>query len=187
MLSAAVGTERDVNAKARIAFVAFLLVMAAAAATWYLFSASRYVTYRIYTEDPVSGLLVDAPIEFHGVDVGKVKSVKLANPHAVSILLSIDKTAPITSASVATITSRGLATRGFTGYVYVALEDVGSDMRPLATRPGEPYPTIPTAPSKLVTLDTALNQVNQNVQVVTDLLRAILDQKPIAALKQAAD
>jgi phospholipid/cholesterol/gamma-HCH transport system substrate-binding protein len=78
---------------------------------WYLRSVSRYASYQILTEDPVSGLAVDAPIEFHGVEVGKVKTIKLVNPHSVAILVNIDKSAPVTSASVATITSRGLATR----------------------------------------------------------------------------
>jgi phospholipid/cholesterol/gamma-HCH transport system substrate-binding protein len=68
------------------------------------------------------------------------------NPRSVSIVVRIDKDAPVTSASVATITFRGLATRGFTGYAYISLDDVGSDSRPLTIRPGAPYPIIPTAP-----------------------------------------
>jgi len=179
--------KNDINAKARFAFVAFLLVSIVAGVIWYFFSASAYMNYQISTQESVSGLIVDAPVEFHGVDVGKVKSIKLIDPHSVSILLSIDKTAPITSASVATITSRGLATRGFTGYVYIAIEDVGTDVRPLTARSGEPYPTIPTMPSKFMTLDATLNQINANVQVLTDLLQSILDQQTIASLKQSAD
>jgi phospholipid/cholesterol/gamma-HCH transport system substrate-binding protein len=179
--------KNDINAKARFAFVAFLLVSIVAGVIWYFFSASAYMNYQIFTQESVSGLIVDSPVEFHGVDVGKVKSIKLIDPHSVKILLSIDKTAPITSASVATITSRGLATRGFTGYVYIAIEDVGTDVRPLAARPGEPYPTIPTMPSKFMTLDATLNQMNANVQVLTDLLQSILDQQTIASLKQSAD
>jgi len=177
----------DINTKARLAFVAFLLIGIVAGALWYHFSVDQYATYQIFTEDSVSGLIADAPIEFHGVEVGKVKSIRLVNPHSVSIVLSIDKAAPVTSTSVATITSRGLATRGFTGYVYISLEDVGVDSRPLNTRPGAPYPIIPTAPSKVITLDTTINQVNNNVQVVTELLQSILDKKTIAALKQSAD
>lgn len=177
----------DINTKARLAFAVFLLVSTVAGAGWYFFSVSQYATYQIYTEESVSGLIADAPVEFHGVDVGKVKSVRLVNPHSVDIVLSIDRTAPVTSASVATITSRGLATRGFTGYVYISLEDVGSDSRPLTTRPGEPYPIIPTAPSKAVTLDTAMNQVNENFQVITRLLESILDKTTVASLKQSAD
>jgi len=179
--------KTDINTKARLAFVAFLLISIVAGTIWYFFSASQYATYQIYTQDSVSGLIADAPIEFHGVDVGRVKGIKLVNPHSVNIVLSIEKTAPVTSASVATITSRGLATRGFMGYVYISLEDVGTDSRELTTRPGERYPIIAAAPSKFVTLDTTLNQVNENVQVVTELLQSILDKKTIVSLKQSAD
>lgn len=179
--------KNDVNTKARLAFVAFLLVSILAGAIWYFVSVSDYVNYQISTEESVSGLIADAPVEFHGVDVGRVKSVKLVRSNSVSILLSIDKTAPITSASVATITSRGLASRGFTGYVYIAIEDVGVDSRPLAARLGEPYPTIPTAPSRSMTLDGTLTQMNVNVQAVTELLQSTFDEKTIASLKQSVD
>jgi phospholipid/cholesterol/gamma-HCH transport system substrate-binding protein len=179
--------KNGINTKARLAFVAFLLISIVAGTIWYFVSANRYATYQIYTQETVSGLIADAPIEFHGVDVGRVKSIKLVNPHSVNIVLSIEKTAPVTSASVATVTSRGLAARGFTGYVYISLEDIGTDLRQLTTRPGERYPIIPAAPSKFVTLDTTFNQVNENVQVVTELLQSILDKKTIASLKQSAD
>jgi phospholipid/cholesterol/gamma-HCH transport system substrate-binding protein len=164
-----------------------LLISIVVGAIWYLHSVSGYATYQIYTQDPVSGLAVDAPIEFHGVDVGKVKNISLVSPRSVSIVLSIDKRAPVTSASVATITSRGLATRGYTGYVYISLDDVGIDSRPLTTRSGEPYPIIRTAPSKIITLDTSINQVKDNVQVITDLLQSLLDKKTIMSLQKSVD
>jgi len=172
---------------ARLIFLTVLLISAVVGAIWYLHSVSRYATYQIHTEDSVSGLVADAPIEFHGVDVGKVKTIKLASPYSVTIVLSIDKSAPVTSASVATITSRGLATRGYTGYVYISLDDVGADSRPLPTQPGEPYPIIRTAPSKIITLDTSINQVKDNVQIITDLLQSLLDKKTILSLQQSVD
>jgi len=177
----------DVNTKARLTFSMFLLVSIVAGALWYVHFVSQNATYQIYTEGSVSGLIADAPIEFHGVDVGKVKSIKLVNPHSVRILLSIDKAAPITSASVATITARGLATRGFTGYVYISLDDVGIDSRPLTTRSGEPFPIIRTAQSKVITLDMSINQLKDNVQVITDLLQSLLDKKTIMSLQQSVD
>jgi phospholipid/cholesterol/gamma-HCH transport system substrate-binding protein len=175
------------NTMARLMFVTVLLISTVAGAIWYLHSVSAYATYQIHTEDPVSGLAIDAPIEFHGVEVGKVKTIRLVSPRSVSIVLSIDKNAPVTSASVATITSRGLATRGYTGYVYISLDDVGSDSRPLTTRPGEPYPVIRTAPSKIITLDTSINQVKDNVQVITDLVQSLLDNRTIVSLQQSVD
>jgi len=177
----------DVNTKATLLFIAFILISIVAGAIWYFLSASQYTKYQLHTQDSVSGLIVDAPVEFHGVDVGKVESIEIVNSHSVSILLNIKTSAPITSATVATITARGLATRGFTGYVYIAMEDVSTDFRRLITRPGESYPTISTAPSKSVTLDTTIYQVNENVQILTELLQSILDKNTIASLKQSVD
>ncbi|WER49166.1 MlaD family protein [Cupriavidus sp. WKF15] len=176
-----------IDMKAKLLFAACLLVATIAAATWYLLSSSRYATYHVYTREPVSGLMADAPVEFHGIEVGKVDSVKLVNAQTVDILVSLDKTAPVTAATVATITSRGLATRGFTGYVFIALENVGADSGQAVARPGDRYPAIPAAPSKVVTLDTAISQVNDNFQAVTALLTSILDERTIASLKQSAD
>src|ERR1700692_3560344 len=172
---------------ARLMFVTVVLISTVVGAIWYLHSVSGYATYQIHTQDPVSGLTVDAPIEFHGVEVGKVNNIRLVNPRSVAIVLSIDKSAPVTSATVATITSRGLATRGYTGYVYISLDDVGIDSRPLTTGSGEPYPVIRTAPSKIITLDTSINQVKDNVQVITDLLQSLLDKKTIVSLQQSVD
>jgi phospholipid/cholesterol/gamma-HCH transport system substrate-binding protein len=175
------------NAMARLMFVSVLLIATIAGVIWYSRSMSRYTTYQIRTEDAVSGLVTDAPIEFHGVEVGKVKAIELVNPRSVSIVLSIAKNAPVTSASVATITSRGLATRGYTGYVYVSLDDVGTESGPLTVHPGEPYPVIRTAPSKVLTMDTSISQVKDNVQVITDLLQSLLDKKTLLSLQQSAD
>ena len=98
--------RNDINTKARFAVVAFLLVSTVAGAAWYFFSGSQYATYQIYTQDSVSGLIADAPVEFHGVEVGKVKSVRLVNSHTVGIVLSIGKTARLLQPA-----SRRIATR----------------------------------------------------------------------------
>jgi len=162
----------DPNRKAHLLFAAVIVVGALVALGWYVADASGHRVYRITTQDSVSGLVVDAPVEFHGVDVGKVKRVELTGPRSVSILLGIRDSAPVTAATVATITSRGLATRGFTGYVYVSLEDVGEDKRPIVAAEGADYPVIRTAPSRMVSLDMAVDQVNRNVQRMSQLLES---------------
>jgi phospholipid/cholesterol/gamma-HCH transport system substrate-binding protein len=176
-----------VEHRARVLFGLLLLLVAAAGLAWYLFTSARYSTFEIHTVDPVSGLIADSPVEFHGVEIGKVQRVRLVNPRSVSILLNIRRDAPVTRATVATITARGLATRGFTGYVYVALEDDGVDPRPLAALPGDSYPLIPTAPFRSVSLDTTISEVKQDVQKLTDLMHSVLDQKTVGALKRSVD
>lgn len=171
--------------RARWAFVAMVLAGVIAGAIWYYQVAGRFTTYQILTEDSVSGLIAGAPVEFHGVDVGRVTEVELTGPSSVRILLDVENDAPVSKATVATITARGLATRGFTGYVYVLLENTGADTGPLTAAPGARYPRIPNTPSRSVNLDTAISQVNQNVQSLTELLQTMLDKDTIAAFQQA--
>jgi len=176
-----------VDAKAKLLFAAVVVVGAASVAAWYLVRGSEYTTYRIETHDPVSGLIADAPVEYHGVDVGRVVSVELADSRTVRVLMRIHDGAPVTRATVATITARGVATRGFTGYVYVALEDAGGDFRPLVARSGERYAEIPITPSHIESLDLAMSEVNGNVRYMTGLLKDILDRKTIASLKDSVE
>jgi len=170
-----------------VAFGIFLLLGLAVGVVWYSLTSARYATFEIRTSDSVSGLIADAPVEFHGVEVGKVKSVELQDPRSVSIILNVRRTAPVTQATVATVTSRGLATRGFTGYVYISLDDVGTEYRPLTTLPGHRFPMIPNAPARSSTLDTTISDVKQNVQLLTDLLHSVLDMKTVASLKSSID
>lgn len=169
-------------------FALILLLGGALAAAWLALASSRYRTYELRTHDAVSGLIEDAPVEFHGVEVGKVDRIALTGPASVSVLLRIRKDAPVTSATVATITSRGLASKGFTGYVYVALEeDDGGRGQALADPPAGGHRELRTGPSRSVNMDTAMNQVNENVQSMTRLLQAALDARTLASLRQSLD
>src|SRR5215831_1863002 len=177
----------NIEKRAWVLFGLLLLLGTAGGLAWYVFPSTRYVTLELRTADPVSGLIADSPVEFHGVEVGKVRRVQLVDPRSVSILVNVTRDAPITRATVATITARGLATRGFTGYVYVALEDNGADRRPLVVLPGETHPLIPTTPSQSVSLDTTISQVKEDVQQLTDLVHSVLDQKTVGSLKHSVD
>lgn len=170
----------SVEAKARFWFGVILVVVATGAGVWYVLFLARYTTYEIRTGDSVSGLMAGAPVEFHGVQVGKVKRVELVDPDSVSVLLSVQRNAPVTTATVATITTRGLTSRGFTGYVYVALEDMGTAGRKLVATPGRRYPIIPTAAMRREALDSVANDINK-------LLHSLLDQGTITAFKQSLD
>src|SRR5262245_62729513 len=99
----------DVDNRARLAFVVAVLLIVIVAAVWFSMWSSRYTTYQILTHDVVSGLIADAPVEYHGVDVGRVKRVELIDPHSIRVLLSVERGAPVSAATVATITTRGLA------------------------------------------------------------------------------
>jgi ABC-type transporter Mla subunit MlaD len=168
-------------------FTALVVLGIAGWVTWYRYDAGRHATYRVLTHDPVSGLIPDAPVELHGVDVGRVDRVDLVDARTVEIRLRLHKSTPITMGTVATVTSRGLATRGFTGYVYVALEDDGDDMRPLTATASDSDRWIRSAPSRSVSLDTTISRVREDVQRMRELLGDVLDERTIAALKQSTE
>jgi phospholipid/cholesterol/gamma-HCH transport system substrate-binding protein len=92
--------------------------------------------------------------------------------------LRIKSTAPITAATVATITCQ--RTRNERLY-RVRIHRAGRcqhGFQRLTTRPGERYPSIATAPSKSVTLDTTIFKINENVQILTELLQSYWIKTP---------
>jgi phospholipid/cholesterol/gamma-HCH transport system substrate-binding protein len=175
---------RSPESRARWAFAWLVLLGGVAGLAWFGLASSRSALYEVRTHDSVSGLMADAPVEFHGVEVGKVSRVELTGPASVRLVLQVRKDTPVSTATVATITSRGLASKGFTGYVYVALENDGDGVGPMAVA-GDGYPQIRSAPSRSISLDTAISQVSVDVQNLSRLLQASLDDKTIASLKQS--
>ncbi len=173
----------DVYAKGRLVFAAAVCTAGAVGLGWYLWSASLYKTYEIDTHDAVSGLIADAPVEFHGVEVGKVVKVELVDAATVRILANIAQAAPITQATVATVATRGLTARGFAGYVYIALENSGAGTGAPPRTAGD-YPVIAAAPAQSAAMDTRVTEVTAKVDELIGLLHALLDEPTIAALKQ---
>jgi phospholipid/cholesterol/gamma-HCH transport system substrate-binding protein len=171
--------------RARAAFIAAVVLIVTTVAAWMLLASRQRVRYEIWSREPVSGLIAGAPVEFHGVEVGRVNEVQLKDPRLVRVLLEVDKDAPVTTATVATITGRGLATRGFTGYVYVSLEDKGAAGQALVPAAGQRHAVIAIAPAQSVNLDTSISQLNRTVESVNALLQSVLDQQTVASLKQS--
>ncbi|TFZ05490.1 MCE family protein [Ramlibacter henchirensis] len=174
-------TER----RAALAFACLLLLLGAGAWAWFVWSSARASTYEIRTGDAVSGLIRGAPVEFHGVEVGHVSRIDLLGPASVRIRIEVDPKTPVSSSTVATVDTRGLSARGFTGYVYVSLDDKGPPGAPLA-RTAEGPPVIAAAPSQSASLDTIVMDMNRAVQSTYALLRASFDPETVASLQQTA-
>jgi phospholipid/cholesterol/gamma-HCH transport system substrate-binding protein len=174
--------ETNVNYTIVGVFVVSLLAVIILGIIWLSagFSVEKYTMYRVYMTESVSGLSIDAPVEYNGVNIGAVKSIKLNshNPHLVDILLQIKSNTPITQATRATLNIRGL-----TGITYMALQDKGSDMRPLRIRDGQEYPVIETSPSLFLRLDTALSNLNTNLTQVATSMRSLLDDENLRSIK----
>lgn len=137
--------------------------------------------YLMYSQESVSGLSIDAQVEYNGVNVGSVKEIDIVkdNPRLVKVLLSVKSTTPITKGTVATLTTRGL-----TGVVFIALKDTGNDLTPLVTPQGYPYPVIPTRPSLFLRLDTALQKLTKSLQSVSETFSTLFDKENLKSIKE---
>ena len=175
--------QRTIERRAWFVFVVLLLAGSATALAWYGGWGRSETTYELRTQDAVSGLIEGAPVEFHGVEVGHVRLVRLLDARTVQVLLRLRREAPVTTSTVATISGRGLATRGFTGYVYVSLDDADAAGAALTRKAGESYARIPTAPLQSVSLDTSIHELNEGVRSVIALLQDTLDPTTVRALK----
>jgi phospholipid/cholesterol/gamma-HCH transport system substrate-binding protein len=157
---------------------AFVLVLAAAFIWGILWisaggtpqSIDRYV---VYMTDSVSGLNVDAPLSYRGVNVGKVEQISIdsKNPQLIRLLLQIRQGTPISEDTVATLEYQGL-----TGIASVNLTGGGPDSLPPRPLPGEDYPRIQSRPSIFASLDTSLEGLLASLTETSTSLNALLNE-----------
>lgn len=141
-----------------------------------------YDTYFAYMNESVSGLNLNAPVKYRGVEVGNVRDITLdpANSERVRLILKIERGTPVKEDSVAV-----LRTQGLTGIAYVELSG-GSLQSPLLKRKrDEEYPVIRTGPSLMARLDTALTNLLANVSRASDNINAVLDEDNRRAFKHS--
>jgi phospholipid/cholesterol/gamma-HCH transport system substrate-binding protein len=158
-------------------FVLLLSVALIALVLWFgagNYTRTVYDTFYAYMRESVSGLNVNAPVKYRGVEIGKVREIILDpdNPELVRLRLEIVRGSPIKSDTVAVLSVQGL-----TGIAFVDLTG-GSRTSPLLkAKPGKEYPEITTGPSLFARVDMALNQALNNVNQLTEDVHALLEPK----------
>ena len=157
---------------------AFVLLLGAAliGGTLWLSSGKSfrhsYETYLVYMSDSVAGLSPDAIVSYRGVQVGRVRKIELApnNGELVRLTLDVDQGTPIKQDTIAT-----LRTQGLTGIAHVELSGGSPASPPLTAKAGEKYPVIPSGPSLLTRLDSAVTELLDNLNKSSSRLNAVLD------------
>ncbi len=180
--------------------------------TYWLLKPSQEIkvkNYHILFDESVLGLNIDSAVKYRGISVGKVVNLEINpnNSEQVQVLISILKSTPIKSSTVAKLTSQGI-----TGLSYINLS-LGDNNAPLLeAKDAQRYPVIKTIPSFFENFEKSLGSVStklsktlvkteellndDNQAEITRLLKKtanfmdkmdrLLDEKTIQNMQQAA-
>ncbi len=120
--------ENRAHALAAGLFTLVLGAALAAVALWFSKDELELIPYDLATTSPVTGLKVEAPVRYRGVDVGKVDDISIdsANSGRVQIRIGVREGTPITRSTYAQ-----LGYQGITGLAYVLLGDDGKSKEAL--------------------------------------------------------
>ncbi|MEQ6341678.1 MAG: MCE family protein [Gammaproteobacteria bacterium] len=165
-------------------FVLALMATLAAGVLWFASGKQYGKTYDLYVTymtESVSGLSLNAPVKYRGVEVGLVRKISLdvANPEQVRLELAIERGTPIKTDVRAMLRLQGL-----TGIAYVELEGGSHEAQMLtSTINGEP-PVIQSGKSFLARLDTGVSTLLTNLNRTSENLNTLLDEKNQRMLSQ---
>jgi phospholipid/cholesterol/gamma-HCH transport system substrate-binding protein len=142
----------------------------------------KYDLYVAVENESVAGLSINAPVKYNGVEVGKVRNIRLdkVNPELVHLLLAIERGTPIKVDTVATLKVQGL-----TGIAYMELSGGARDAPPLLTLAGNSYPIIQTKPSLSARLENVLATVLSKLDSTARNVDAILSVENQTSFKNA--
>jgi phospholipid/cholesterol/gamma-HCH transport system substrate-binding protein len=139
----------------------------------------QYDKYLAIEDESVSGLNLNAPVKYNGVEIGKVREIHLdpLNPERVRLVFGIEHGTPVNVDTVAV-----LKTQGLTGIAYVELTGGDLHSAPLrATEPGQ-FPVIRTQPSLSARLENVLTSVLAKLDSTSNNINSLLSEKNQAAV-----
>src|SRR5665213_2049655 len=143
----------------------FTLAVIAAAFGFVMWFQSLHTTkartpLRIVFEGPAAGLRNGGSVNFNGIRVGEVMSVKLDNPRRVVALAMIENNAPIRKDTLV-----GLEFQGLTGVAALSLKG-GAETAPPVPEDEDGVPTLTADPNALQDVTEAIRGTLQNINRV---------------------
>ena len=151
----------------------FTLAVIAAAFGFVLWFQSLHTTkarspIRIIFEGPASGLRNGGSVNFNGIRIGEVVSVKLDNPRRVVALAMVENNAPIRKDTLV-----GLEFQGLTGVAAISLKG-GAEAAPGVPLDEDGVPVLTADPNALQDVTEAIRGTLQNInKVVSDNQEAV--------------
>ena len=162
--------ENKAHALIAGAFVVLVTALLALLAVWLTRDNTQRDPYELSTGETVTGLQPQAVVRYRGVPVGKVERIGFDAKIKGNVLIriSVDRAAPVTRSTFATVASQGV-----TGLGFIQLDDDGESKERLVSTDGEP-PRIPLRPGSLDKLlkqsDAIFSQAEQATKRLNQLL-----------------
>ncbi len=174
--------EREARYAAVGAFVILVAAMAAMFVYWYSDGrdSRSFEPYEIYFVGSITGLSEGGSVRYLGVEVGKVRRIRLDRRSAtrVQVVVDIDKATPISNRTTAELASLSLAT----GLLYIDLRQDSGKREILPAVPSEHYPVINTVRSNFDSFLNSLPELAGNIAILVDRAEEILSPANTAAL-----
>jgi len=135
--------------------------------------------YVVYTSDTVSGLNVQSPVKFKGLEVGVVKDIAIdpKNPEQIKIKLEIKKYTPIKEDTIATV-----ALQGITGLKYIELLN-GSKNAKLIQKDKNGDKVIPYGQTMFDKLGNSAQDMTLKANSVLNQLNKLLNDKNLKSVE----
>jgi phospholipid/cholesterol/gamma-HCH transport system substrate-binding protein len=176
--------EREANYVAVGLFVLAMLAMGALFVYWYSDSRDHrhFTRYEIYFDGSVSGLSQGGPVRYLGVDVGRVRRIRLdpRSDNRVQVIADIDSTTPISERTLAQ-----LSLQGITGLLYIDLQQQRPDdtgRRILTSVPSEQYPVIRSAHSDFDLFLSSLPELTARLNGLVERADRVLSDQNVKAI-----
>jgi phospholipid/cholesterol/gamma-HCH transport system substrate-binding protein len=157
----------------------FVLLLSAGILAFFLWIAKTDFDYKvkyytIYFSGSVTGLTLGGPVNYLGVPVGTVKSIKLDldMPDQVNVLVGLKDNISIHEDAFASLEMQGL-----TGYKFVQISGGSKDSPLLKAKKGEPYPVIPSRYSGVEEIMTTLPRMVNKFSNLIDRINATFNEE----------
>ena len=147
-------------------FTSIGIVIGAGLIFW--LGASKYFekgdTYVTYFDESVQGLQVDSSVKYRGVDIGRVKQIRVApDNRLIEVIMKIQLRGELEK----TVVSE-LKTAGITGIVFVELDRIDPAEPPRSPQIEFPteYPIIPSRPSEIRQILSSVERITEKINQI---------------------
>jgi len=173
--------ENKAHALIAGAFVVVAAALLALLGIWLTRDNTQRDLYEMSTSEIISGLQPQAVVRFRGVPVGKVERIGFDQKIKGNVLIrvSIDRAAPMTTSTYATVASQGV-----TGLGFIQLDDNGESRQRLVPNDDDP-PRLPLKPGTLEKLLKQSDAIFSQAEQAATRLNQLLSKQNEAAINTA--